>query len=142
MDCEVYHFPHYKIDSEISHSTIQVPAKPISANVRYGLHSECGTSDFCSPSSRYECDAREFYIHVVLVILAVLGLPCRSGFSPGVASRGCCLVAVCGFLIVVASPVAEHGLWGFWGSVVGAHGLSTCSSLALEHRLHSCGAWA
>ena len=54
---------------------------------------------------------------------------------------GYSLVAVCGFLFVVASLVAEHGLWGLWGSVVGVHSLSTCSSLALEHRLNSCGAW-
>ena len=38
-----------------------------------------------------------------------------------------------------ASPVAEPGLQGAGDSVVGACGLSSCGSWALEHRLTSCG---
>ena len=36
------------------------------------------------------------------------------------------------------------GAWalGAWDSVVVVHGLSSCGSRALEHRLSSCGAWA
>ena len=42
-------------------------------------------------------------------------------------------------LIAVASPVAEPGLSGAAGSVVGACGLSSRGSWALEHKLTSCG---
>ena len=35
-------------------------------------------------------------------------------FTNLVVSRGYALVVVCGLLIVVASLVAEHGLWGAW----------------------------
>ena len=45
------------------------------------------------------------------------------GFSLVVASGGYSLVVVLGLLIVVASLVAEHGLWGSWASAVGAQGL-------------------
>ena len=41
-------------------------------------------------------------------------------------------------LIAVTFLVAEHGLKGLWTSVVGAQGLSGCSSWALEHTLHGC----
>ena len=57
--------------------------------------------------------------------LTVLRLHCCMGFS---------LVAAHGFLIVVASLV-EHVLQGAQALVVAAHGLSSCSSQALEHRL-------
>ena len=43
---------------------------------------------------------------------------------------------------MVASPVAEKGLQDAQALVVVAHGLSTCCSQALEHRLNSCGAGA
>ena len=42
--------------------------------------------------------------------------------SLGAASGGCSLVAVRGLLTVAASPVAEHGPWGAWASVVVARG--------------------
>ena len=48
----------------------------------------------------------------------------------------------CRLLVVVASPVIEHRLWGMGVSVVAAHVLSSCISQALEHRLSSCGARA
>ena len=51
-----------------------------------------------------------------------------------IAARGLSLVAVHGFLIVVASLV---GAW-----VLGHTGLSSCGLRALEDRLSSCGAWA
>ena len=48
---------------------------------------------------------------------ATLGLCCCVRFSLVVASGGYSLVAVCGFLIAVASLFAEHGLQGAWASV-------------------------
>ena len=36
---------------------------------------------------------------------------------------------VCGLLIVVASLVAEYGLYGWWVSVVAVCGLSSCGTL-------------
>ena len=50
--------------------------------------------------------------------MAVQALPCCVGFSLVVASRGCSVVVVHGLLILVASLVAEHKLWGRQASVV------------------------
>ena len=52
------------------------------------------------------------------------------------------LVALCRLLITGASLVSAHRLQGMQGSVVEAHGLSSCISWALEHRLSSWDAWA
>ena len=41
-----------------------------------------------------------------------------------------------------ASTVAEHRLQGVWASAVLVHGLSNCSSWALQHRLNRFGAQA
>ena len=60
-------------------------------------------------------------------------------FSLAVASRGYSMVAVWWLLIAVTSLVAEHGLLGAQASAVVVHGLSSCSSWSLEHRLNSCG---
>ena len=49
--------------------------------------------------------------------------------------------AVHGFLIV-ASPVAEHRLWGIWSSVDVVLELSSGGWHVLEHELSSCGTWA
>ena len=65
---------------------------------------------------------------------------CCTAFYLVVASRGCSPASVCRLLIAVASPVAERGLWGTWASEVVAHGLSSYSSWAPEHRFNSCGA--
>ena len=48
----------------------------------------------------------------------------------------------CGFLIVAASVVMEHGPQGTWASVVIVCGLGSCGSWALESRLCHCGARA
>ena len=45
-------------------------------------------------------------------------------------------------LIAGASLVVEDRLQGMPASVVGTHGLRSCSSWALEHRLSTCGAQA
>ena len=58
------------------------------------------------------------------------------------SKQGLLFVAVRGLLIAVASLVAEHGALGARGSVVVAHGLSSCGSQALERRLSSWGARA
>ena len=44
-------------------------------------------------------------------MLTVLGLCCCKGFSPVAGNGDYSLVVVCRLLIVVASLVAEHGLW-------------------------------
>ena len=45
----------------------------------------------------------------IYLFLAVLRLPCHSGISLVVASGGCSLVAVRGFLMVVASLIMDRG---------------------------------
>ena len=65
--------------------------------------------------------------------MAAAALCCCAGFSLGVVGGGCSLVAVPGLLIVVASLVAEHSLWGMRASVAAPPGLSSCGSWALEH---------
>ena len=68
----------------------------------------------------------EFLLHLInlgtVKFLAVLGLRCCSGFSLVVVSRSYSLAAMCQLLIVVASLVVEHGLWGAWVLVGAAPG--------------------
>ena len=75
------------------------------------------------------------------LFLAVIGLHCCTGFSLVMVS-GVCSPVVHGPLIAEASPVEEHGLQSTQASVVVIHGLSSCGSWAVEHRLSSCGAAA
>ena len=63
-------------------------------------------------------------------------------FSLVVASGNYSLVMVCGLFTVVASLIAEHRFKRMRTSVVATHGLSSCSSWALEHRLNNCSAQA
>ena len=77
-----------------------------------------------------------------LFFLAVLGLCCCVRAFSSCGEQGLLFIAVCGLLIVVASPVAEHRALGVRASVVVARGLSSCGSRVLEHRLSSCGTWA
>ena len=70
------------------------------------------------------------------LFLAVLGRGCCTGFSG--CSEG--LPSSCG---AWASHCGDFSCYraqapGAWASVVVAHGLSSCSSQALEHRLRSC----
>ena len=71
--------------------------------------------------------------------MAVLGLHCYMGFSLIVVSKGCSLV-VLRLLIAVASR-CRQGL-GARASVAEAHGLSTCDSWTLEHKVNNCGVQA
>ena len=70
--------------------------------------------------------------------MAALGLCCFSWALPN-CDQGLLFIAVHKLLIEVASFVEEHGLKGTWTSVVAGHGLSSCGSWVLEHRLSSCG---
>ena len=65
-------------------------------------------------------------------------------FFPLIVVSGTTIVAVCSFLIAVASIVVKHEKPQLLrvDSVVAAHGLSGCGSWAPEHRLSSCGTWA
>ena len=96
------------------------------------------------------------------LFMAALGLRTCAGAFSSCGEWGLFFLAVCGLLIAVASLAAEHGLQArglqqlqhagsvvaalglqsLWASVVVAHGLSRCSSWALQHRLSSCGAQA
>ena len=76
-----------------------------------------------------------------ILFLAVLGLRCYGGFSLVAASRVCSLVAAYRLPIAVAFLVVEHGFQVQRLQQL-PHGLSSCSSRALEHRLNSCGALA
>ena len=67
---------------------------------------------------------------------------CFKGFSLLLQMGGYSPVAMHQLLIAVASLVQEHWIQSVWASVAEAHGLSSCSSQALEHRLNSCDARA
>ena len=68
------------------------------------------------------------------LFLAVLGLCCFVGFSL-VLVRGDYTLVLVHVLLIAVTSVVEHRLWGMQALVVVAHGLSRCSSQALEHRL-------
>ena len=51
-----------------------------------------------------------FFFPLLLLLLAVLGLCCGTGFSLVAVSGGCSLVAVRGLPSAVASPVEEQSL--------------------------------
>ena len=50
------------------------------------------------------------YSILFIYLLAVLGLHCCMGFSLAAVSRGYSVFVVCGFLIVLASFIMDHGL--------------------------------
>ena len=70
---------------------------------------------------------------------ALLDLHCCTDFFLIAASGSYSLAEVCRLLIALASLIAMHGLQGVWASVVVAHGLGSCGSQAIEHRLNRCG---
>ena len=53
-----------------------------------------------------------FFNYFLALLLAVLGLCCCVGFSLAAASGGCSSLHCTGFLLAVASSVAEHRLPG------------------------------
>ena len=79
-----------------------------------------------------------FFLNVLILYLAVLGLHCYTGSSLVVASGGSFPVAIWG----LPAAVACYRAWALatWASAVAARGLSSSGSRALERRLSSCGA--
>ena len=79
------------------------------------------------------------YIYLFKFLIA-LGPCCYAGFSLAAASGGLLFTVMRRLLTVVASLV-EHWALRLTGSVVAAHGPSTCGSRALERSLGSCSSW-
>jgi len=80
----------------------------------------------------------EFFIY--LSIFGCAGSSLLSGIFSSCSERG--PLSGCGaWASHWSGPlIAELDLQGIQASAVAAHGLSSCSSRALEHRLNSCGA--
>ena len=74
------------------------------------------------------------FLKSLSLVLAVLGLCCRTGSCLVVVSGRCSLDAVHGLLITAASLL--------WSASSRACELSSCHAQALEHRLSSCGSLA
>ena len=75
----------------------------------------------------------------------MLGLRYCEGFSLIEASGGYFSAMMCGLLIVVASLVAEHGLYGIPASVVVASRLESTGSVDVPHKLshpEACGVFS
>ena len=72
-----------------------------------------------------------YLYYLFLWLRQVFIVACR--LSLVVASRGYSLLLAWGLLVILASPVGEHGLWRA-GSVAAVHGLRC--SVAAVHRLH------
>ena len=94
------------------------------------------------------------FVCLFVCFLAVLGLRCCTRTFSSCGERGLPFIAVCGLLIAVSSLCGAWAL-GVRASVMGARGLSSCStralacagfsscgSRALERRLSSCSARA
>ena len=77
-----------------------------------------------------------FYFWLYQVFIAA------QAFTLVAEREGYSLVVVLWLLIAAASLVAEHRLQAAQASVVKTHGLNSCSSQALEHRVSSWGARA
>ena len=76
------------------------------------------------------------------LFLVTLGLWCCTQAFSSYGEWELLFAAVSGLLITVTSFAPEHRLWSTWSWVAAAHGLSSCRSQALKHRLHSCGTWS
>ena len=75
----------------------------------------------------------------------MLGFRCYVGFSLDVAGGGGGVLSSCGAQVSHCSDFSSWGVRALGcmsASVVGAHGLSSCGSLAVEHRLSSYSTWA
>ena len=107
------------------------------------LSQRCSASlpSFLLPPSLGCCSLPPPLVTLLLIYLGCAGSSSLCGLFSSFGSRGHSLVAECRLLIVVAF-FAEHELWGAQASVLAPHGLSSCGSPTLEHRLSSCGAWA
>ena len=89
----------------------------------------------------------QFYVNLNFLMISVY-LGCAGSFvaarafSLVVASGSCSLVTACGLFPGVAPLIADHRFRRMRTSVAAAHGLSSRSAWALEHRLSSCSAQA
>ena len=79
-----------------------------------------------------------FKISFLNLFMALLGIHCCTVFSLVEVSGGYS-TAMLWLIIVVASLIVEHGLWGTRALVVATHGLSSCGFWALGHGLNSYG---
>ena len=82
-----------------------------------------------------------FKYNFIYLFLALLALHCCSGFSL-VAESGVYSPFVMQGLLTVVTSLVGHEFQGTQASVAAAHGLSSCGSPALEHRLSGCGTQA
>ena len=78
---------------------------------------------------------------IIYLFFSVLGLRCRSGFSLVVESGGYSVVVACGPLIVVASLVEKHGLWGPQVSALVAPRLQSTGSIVVVHEPSCSSMW-
>ena len=78
----------------------------------------------------------------IYLFLAALGLRCCTWTFSSCRELGLLFVVLCGLLTLVDSLCCRARALGTWASVVGACGLSSWRSRALQHRLSSCGAQA
>ena len=83
-----------------------------------------------------------------IYVLAVVGLCCCTWAFSSCGKKGLLFVAVCRFLIAVASFVVEHRLWTrrLWqlqlmGSIVAALRLSSLNSAVVAHGPHVGSSW-
>ena len=93
-----------------------------------------------SPLDYKEIQSFFFFLIISLLFLAVLGH--RYYASSSLVAVSYSLVAVHRLLIAVASLFAGHRFYSTQASAVAAHGLDSCTSWALGHRLNSCGTQA
>ena len=92
--------------------------------------------------TQHACMRYNYLLKIILftyLFLAVPGL-CRSGFALA-GSRGCSPVAMCRFLIAMASLAAEHRLQGAQASVAVAPRLQSTGSVAVVHGLSFRSIW-
>ena len=112
----------------LGHFQVLAPHRPPCSFLQSRFRPPCSLSPVCGFSSAFI-----IVISFAPLLLAMPGLRCFEGFSLVAESGDCSL------LTAVASLVAEYRLQSAQASVVAAHGLSSCGSQALEHRLSSCG---
>ena len=86
------------------------------------------------------CDIHVIYALFMFVFICICaGSSLLCGLFSSCGEWGLFFVLVQKLLIGLDSPAAEHGLQGRQASAAEVHGLSSCGSQALEHRLSSCG---
>ena len=82
------------------------------------------------------------FLNFYLFILGCAGSSLLYGLFSSYSKQELLFLAMCRFLIAVASLVAEHRMQSIQASGVVTRGLNNCNSPPLEHRLNSCRAQA